>query len=174
VAQGHKVYDLKDLADTSKGFDLRIAHFEKTSKEYQVFYLCEKNNLLFGVFSKASPEYAGLTADIAGTNSPPYSIVTDETDHSENASSIEKQEWLKEEYPRVWDFVKAIDVIRSEQDFYNLQDQLMRLITVQGMKGQWNDTLTMNDTWGLIEAQKVAIAILYGKKKVPPKKHWWS
>lgn len=90
----------------------------------------------------------------------------------DDSTSLEKQEWLQKNYPRVWDFLKGIKVITTEHDFHELQDQLMKLITVQGMK-KWDRT-GEDDAWKLIEAQKIAIAVLFSKKKVPPKKHWWS
>lgn len=94
---------------------------------------------------------------------------------NESADTPENERWLKANYPRVWEFVTSIDIITSEHDFYDLQDQLMKLFTVNVMRKDWiPGRAKVSDSFEMIEAQKIAIAMLFNKKRVPPKKHWWS
>src|SRR5207245_4850636 len=91
------------------------------------------SNRIFGVFSRESSELKGMTHDAAGAPVEPLSIVTDDVKDASKETVTEQQNWLKDKYPRVWDFLKAVNVIRSESDFYGLEDQLMKLFQVQAL-----------------------------------------
>jgi hypothetical protein len=51
------------------------------------------------------------------------------------------------------------------------------LLTIGEMKRVWGPIPKRkrgNESFEAIEAQKIAVSLLYKKLRIPPKKHWWS
>ena len=92
----------------------------------------------------------------------------------EDSATPEQEKWLKERFPRAWEFVSNINVITSERDFNELHDSLIKLFTAGTMKDTWGERTKNLDPFDIAQAEHIAIAMLYNKKKIPPKKHWWS
>lgn len=87
-------------------------------------------------------------------------------------TSVESQTWLKEKYPRVWDFVRAVSIITSERDY-------QRLLAEMELLFGWTDIVVHPETGREIldreSALAIARAILLSKKQFAPrKKRFWE
>ncbi len=79
VAKGHKVYEMLQVSQSTKGFDIKLLQFVKDHQEMHMFYICRKMNRVFGVKPKKRPEYReGVLYGLRREDLLPYEIVTNE------------------------------------------------------------------------------------------------
>lgn len=88
-------------------------------------------------------------------------------------TSVDSQRWLKERFPRIWDFVNAYSIITNESDYQLATSRLKVLFGWHGMQG--GDMRSDEEAMDAVYAEEIAMAILLGKKQfAPQRKRFWE
>lgn len=90
-----------------------------------------------------------------------------------HSDSSGEQTWLKEKFPRVFDYVSAFSYFTTERDYQIAAAELDVMLGLEKIaETPWRRTAS--SAMNRVHAEAIAKAILLSKKRIPPKRHWWS